>query len=664
MVNTPGIPEKYGIQGIPQGNGNGGLPNINVSGLTGIGAGAFASPNNRISNTAQLTENLTKQYGAHTFKDGVEYQSIRFPWIDPPWSRGQFNFGGFTGVPGVDGGVGMADFLLSPGKSTVPNGVDNVGGPGFVAASNIYHPDDIRHYYGTYFQDDWKVTPSLTVNLGLRWEYFGQINEKYGAQANFIPGTPGAGAAYVIAARSKNVPLSPAFLSLLQKDGIALQYTSQPGLIGTPLGDFAPRVGFAWQMAPKLVTRGAFGIFYGGFENIGGAPDPGANYPFGVELAFSAPTPVSPIVYGNGQNATLEGGLAAIDLSPVSPSFNPEGLGPVALQNPWKTEYTEEYNYSVEYQLTPHQTITVGYVGNQTHHMLNGFTANNPSVLLPPGTNRTPYLPFPDLQPGFNYVTNNGDAIYDGLQVTFNRQFAQGLQFIADYTRSRCMTDDRNILNVGDSTGFRAPSLPGFGVRGDYTKCGNDVPNIFHGSGTWQIPIGRGRRFAPNASRLVNAVVGGWVTNFLFTAQDGFPFTVGCAHGTSSGFGCAANVVAGQDIYTHSGIAHYLNAAAFANPPAVATVGQSDYSPLGGPTMQAFGPMFHRLDFSVFKEFQTSERTHLELRGEFFNLTNTPNFGNPGHLNFTDTKNFARINSLIDGSNDPRQIQLAVKLYF
>jgi hypothetical protein len=163
-----GVPAQFGIQGIPQTAENGGLPTIAISGLTNLGAGAFASPNRRSSDTIQFTENLTKVHGGHSFKGGFEYQRLHFPWVDPAWSRGQFNFGGFTGMaPGVGGattgGVGPADILLTPIAATVPNGVNNVGGASFAAASNITQPDDLRHYYGTYFQDDWKATSKLTL---------------------------------------------------------------------------------------------------------------------------------------------------------------------------------------------------------------------------------------------------------------------------------------------------------------------------------------------------------------------------------------------------------------------------------------------------------------------------------------------------------------------
>jgi hypothetical protein len=133
------------------------------------------------------------------------------------------------------------------------------------------------------------VTPRLTFNLGLRWEYFGQVGDSNGAQANFVPGVPGSTAQFIMTSENKTkTPLSPSFTQDLAKDGIQLVYTNQ---YGTGLGisqktNFGPRLGVAYQVTPKLVARAGFGIFYGAFENRGGDPSLGYNYPFEYVLSF------------------------------------------------------------------------------------------------------------------------------------------------------------------------------------------------------------------------------------------------------------------------------------------------------------------------------------------------------------------------------------------
>ena len=659
-----GIPAQFGIQGIPQSSGNGGLPTIDIGGLTSLGAGAFASPNRRSSDTIQFTENLTKISGGHSFKGGFEYQRLHFPWIDPAWSRGEFSFGGDTGIPNLTSGVGMADLLLTPTATTVPNGVNNVGGANTVFASNITQPDDLRHYYGAYFQDDWKATSKLTLNMGLRWEIFGGLGETGGRQAGLVPGAPnGAGAQYLILSQQKSAPLSPAFAPLLATDGIQLKYVSGSSLFTTPLTNLAPRVGLAYQITPKLVARAAYGIFYGGFENLGGAPDPGYDYPFTVNLGFFAPNTVSPLLYPNGQPATLENGLSAADPNPASPNFNPAGLNLVGFQRPWKTAYTQEWNGSLQYQLTQSQTIGFAYIGNNTQHMLNGDKRNIPSIILPPGTDQTPYIPFPDFSRNSDYVAANGAAYYHSVAITFERRFSQGLNLLANYTRSTCKTDNKNILGIGeDNSHFaRAPVLAGWGLLKDYQYCGNDVPNIFHASGIWQLPVGKGKALANGASGALDAVIGGWSMQWIYTLQDGFPLSIGCNPATTANFGCYAPVASGQHIYAHKGphgTTQFLNPSAFVEPPAATTIGQTDYSPLGGPPTQAHGPGYDNLDFSLFKKFRTSEKTNLEFRSEFFNLLNHPNFGNSfASLDFTNTA-FGKITGT---RGIGREVQLALK---
>src|SRR5207237_10121470 len=176
-----------------------------------------------------------------------------------------------------------------------------------------------RSYYCAFFQDGWKVTPKLTLNLGVRWDWFSPTGEKYGAQANFVPGAPFGGVQYIIpASRKDKPPLSASFIQLLQKDGIDLVYSDKygSGLSQVQKNNFAPRFGFAYQLTRKLVVRGGYGIYFGAFENRGGSPSLGYSYPFQYSFNFPAPNSVAPATYPNGTIATLENGLSSIPLDP------------------------------------------------------------------------------------------------------------------------------------------------------------------------------------------------------------------------------------------------------------------------------------------------------------------------------------------------------------
>src|SRR5271167_1582390 len=230
------IPGQFGIQDVPQESLNGGLPAFGINGLSTLGSNAFL-PSDEVTSTFQLTDSVTKIYGKHTFKMGFEFQHVKFSTLQPPWSRGEFDYNGdYTEVPGIDSGnTGRADFLLTPMPSSVAGGVDFVGGASAVNLSNISLTDNGKNYYGGYFNDDWKITRKLTVNLGVRYDFFGLVFEHHGNQANFIPaGGPFGQAAYLLPAStscSPGVDLSASFVALLAnpKDNILCESTNAYG---------------------------------------------------------------------------------------------------------------------------------------------------------------------------------------------------------------------------------------------------------------------------------------------------------------------------------------------------------------------------------------------------------------------------------------------------
>ncbi len=731
--STNGIPAQYGIQGIPQGNLNGGLPQISISGLSNLGSNDFL-PSDEVSQTLQAVDDFTKVYGKNSFKMGFEYQNVHFNTLQPAYSRGEFNFtGNFAGLPNQGGDqTGRAQLLLTPTATTVPNGVSYVGGANQVQASNISKTYDQRSYLAGYFQDDIKLTPSLTVNAGLRWDYFSPIAETNGAQANFVQGGPPNGTpTYIIPASGKaprqlsstanNPSLNgQGFIDLLAKDGIALLQTDQygKGTLQTQKSNFAPRFGFAYEANSKFVIRSGVGLFFNAFENAGFGPNIGRNYPFAYSFNFqnngsdSSPFSSGSNPYGScaaagpGGSATIESGLACTSFSPLA--VNASGLGLSGLQFNFKTPNTLSTNLSMQYALTQNMSFTVAYVYTHASHLQVGVGNNMVSQLIPANTplTRNPnqpdtptnhnYVPFPDFGRGGSYQQTLGASVYNGLQTKLEQRFAHGLSYLATYTYSKTMTDAGDLLNGGSVGGFRAPYVPGFGTRIDWQLAAFDIRNVFHFSGGYELPVGKGKRFLGNAGRITDTAIGGWGLQYLVTLQNGQPITIGCPTGVTSGTGCNSFRVPGQDPKlgitrtlpagsSSANLYWFNNPAAFQQPCVLGFSGPILNSPagctpltglqqLGASGASTYGPPFKRFDFSLFKSFQFTERTSLQFRSEFFNILNHPNFNAPGFggngvvaignsLNF-NSSNFGRIGSTRDAPNDPRQIQFALKLYY
>ncbi len=671
-ADVTGIPDQFGIPGVPQGNSNGGLGSLYIAGLNTLGSNQYL-PSIELSTTTQLSDNVTKTAGRQTFKAGFQWQRLGFSILQPPAGRGTWNFGGvYTEVPDTGGGnTGLAQMLLIPTLGSVPGASDFVGGADDINASNFARTSMKRNYFGTYFQDDFKVTPKLTLNLGLRWEYFGQLIENYGAQSNFLPSSTSAPSTFLLTQQRCDTPLSADFYAAAAADNIKIACSTQRGLGQSQKTNFSPRFGFAYQITPKFVVRGGYGIFYGGFENS--TVETYVDFPFQFNLNFPNLTTNAPITFANGSIGTLSTGLTAI---PVTPSAVEPG-GVVFLGEDYynKTPYTQGYNLTLQYQLTPNDTVQVGYVGNTVRHLGVYVNPNSPRQMLPPGLNSFDYSPYPDFS-GANYTSFAGNSNYNSLQTNYERRFSHGLAMLANFTWSKCMSNAVDVLNATSITTFRAAYLPGFGIHPDFGLCDFDIQKVFHFSGGYELPVGHGRQFLKDSHGVVNAIIGGWDVNWILTLQDGQPGTIPCVISTTSGFGCFALKVPGQNPYAgpHN-VDQWLNADAFASPPVATTIGQTDYSPLGGGPSQFRGPGFHRLDFSLFKQFQTTERTHLEFRAEFFNLTNHPNFSNPGFsgngvvaapgsLDYTNPSEFGKITSTRDGQNDQREIQFALKFYF
>jgi hypothetical protein len=708
LTNIPGT---YGIQGIPQAPENGGLPAFGINGLQTLGSNAFL-PSDEITSTTQITDDLTKIYGKNTFKMGVEWQHVNFSTLQPPWSRGEFDYNGnFTEIPNVDeGNTGRAAFLLTPIAPTYPAEAPLCGanpcyegGSTQIYASNISLTDNGKNYYGLYLNDDWKVNSKLTVNLGLRWDFFGLVYEHHGAQANFVPSGPPLGTAQYLVPNP--VTVSTSFNELLTADGIGLVAGNQygKGLGNSQKANFAPRFGFAYQASSKLVVRGGFGMFYNGFENRGYSPNLGENYPYQFNFSFSPPNDGTPHTFpgcstaGPGGTATFETGFSCTPLDPTLVLAN--GLALRGIQFDYQTPYSMSGNLTLQYQVTPTLSVQAGYVTSLSRH-LESFPSNNNNTAIVPintqlantaGPDGTPGsgglalgqggVPFPDFGTGSSQAETIGNSIYHSLQTKVEKRFGHGLNFLGTYTWSHATTDAGDLLNGGSTSGFRAASVPGLGIKYDYGLADFDIRNVFHLSAGYELPFGKGKRYLSNDNGIGNKILSGWSVNTIIVLEGGQPITLTCPSNTDSttGTSCYDLVVQGQSfkrgnhIDSQGHLSFFGNPAAFAQP-APCTAAPCPVSTLGGPPTQLAGEPFKRMDFSTFKDMHLTERYNLQFRAEFFNLFNHPNFNNPnfggngvvsvsGSGNFAST-NFGEIGSTRDAPYDPRQIQFALKLLF
>lgn len=695
------VSAQEGLGGIPYSPGNGGLPSTSISGISGIG-GPQWYPAIEYENVFQFLDDVTKVVGRHTIKMGVDFQHVRVATEAPIAPHGAYSFSGFyTGAPGVSfTGSGVADFLAD---NDAPPGAAAGSTPGSISSAELtafFNIDNVRWYKAAYAQDTWKLTPRLTLDLGLRYEYFQPIEERHDHQALWYPTSiaPGAGTSnYILANSQKSDYLAPGFLSLLGMDHINLMYTGTRSLVKSQYSQFAPRVGIDWSVNNRTVVRTGFGLFYGGLESIGGAPNLGYSYPFQYSVNFYGPSCV--LDSNNCQSIGQTYGINLANGFSTQPGWNnglandpsPSTPGLIGTQANYYTPYTQQWNLSVEYALSNTMTWTIGYVGNNSRH-IEGFPDQNaPDGLVGPSDNANHDRPAPDFG-GSQFDMHEGISSYNSLQTTVQKHYSNGLSFLADYTWGHALDDTQTPLNGGSNL-YRMPlNLP---MRAEFASSDWDVRHRVSFNGQYDVPIGAGRRFA-NHGGWENEVVGGWSTDLVFTAQTGEPFTITPNNSGANGANTRRAIPAGDPFKaggapnpTNPGttcaastknVTHWFNPCAFANPlpgsniPNTQTASNPAGSPLTAPSAvlpyvgsarnQVGGPGYQRINMSLFKSFTTYESQYLQFRADVFNLFNTPAFNTPGGgINsnggqITSTRNMGQF------TPNSRFLQLALKYYF
>jgi len=715
-----GLNAQYGVPGIPDMAPNGGLAQIKITGLAELGEHNNI-PLNEIGAETQYNDNVSIELGRHSLRFGADFEAMKNAIFSGQFPHGYFSYtGGYVNNPnGSAYNLGIAQFVIEPTASSI-SGVcpanleqtggtatgcghyDYIGGTNQIQGSPLAQQDYRRPYFGTYFTDTWRVTPTFTATLGLRWEYFRLGIDHHGHGANFVPGfsAPNGQAEYLIDDRSKNVPLAPSFVSLLAASNINLVYTSNHQLGDVPENNFSPRVGFAWNFYPHSVLRGAYGIFYAGIYSRGDGYNPGDDYPFSFAINITPGLASGSLASDSAWNAggatgkptygAMDEGLAAVPLTPDAAQgyqISPRG-------NEYRTHmpYVQEENLSIQQLLSTSQSLQIGFIGTQSRHIEGNIGNNRADLLLPTNISVTPVSPsaactsklaglvhdggtgsdtpntsnYFDQYPCIaqnNYETwSEGSNNYNSLQVTYQKFLStSGTSLIANYTWARLLGygSDSNLFN---SLGYRAPLVPGFYMRGEYGNGDFESENVFHSGAVVKIPVGYGRRYL-NHRGVADAVLGGWNATGIFTYQGGQAVTIGCTVTETNTGGCYALQQNGTQYNNAHNLTHWFNSAAYSNPAPAALIGQSDMAPLGSAPAQAFGPSFHRGDLGVEKMFFLSDSTALQFRAEAFNLTNHPNFGQPGTLTPNNSV-FASITSTRDAPTDARELQFALKLFF
>lgn len=679
-INT-NVAAGLGLGGIPFGPLNGGLPNVAISGITSFGSPTFYV-SNEYQNNYQILDNITKVVGNHTIHAGVNFQHIRFSTEQPTQSRGSYSYTGlYTSNPAAPNtGFGVADFLTD----NQHNG----------AISNLFNTDDVRWNRAAYVQDDWRASDSLTINAGLRYEYAEPYVERHDHQAAWIPTQEGVGtgvATYNIPASQQTVAtLPPVFTNLLTANNIQLVYTPNRSIIQSAHLDFAPRIGIAYRTGTKGVVRAGYGIFFGGLESAGYYPNLGENFPFEFDSNFN---PV-----GNATNSganclpgncptdgiTLATGFTnAINQGLINSIATPSLRGSDARV---RTPYSQQYNLSVEYSVTPKMVATLAYVGSNGRHLIIFPDPNSPATLANPTVNTQNLRPFPGFG-GSAFTDYEGASNYNSLQAKLEKSLSKGLSFLGTYTFAHSLDDAPTPLGSTGDSGYRGTNvLP---INYDYSNSPFDVRHRVTVNGNWEIPVGKGRGYMSNAPKPVDYLIGGWSLSLVFRAQTGEPFTVGTANYTGAGGASAHAIRVANPFATNltppanAGTSvcptkvrtstNWYNPCAFANPalsganvPVGAVVRGAAALPfLGDPRNNWYGPGYERIDMSLFKSFATFREQSFQLRADAFNVLNTPSFGLPATAD--DSANGGRITGSRTFQNftpDSRFFQFSGRYFF
>ncbi len=466
--------------------------------------------------------------------------------------------------------------------------------------------------FSFFAQDDYRLASTFTLNAGLRWEYFGPLSEKNNLLSNYAPD----GTLAMVGAHGLN------------------------GIYERDLHDFGPRLGFAWNVLKNTVVRGGYGIYYdyvpqdlliANFTTSAGV----ATNPIGPQAVL--PMNFDPAAF-NGTNP-----------DPTAPIMTVKTSGPFDIfgtPHKFSTPYTQNFNVNVQQKLAENMSVEIGYVGSKGTKLVRLTDANEPDA--------TDARPNPNFG-AIDLLTPISSSTYNALQTTLRIQSNHRVSGFASYNLSKSLDDASDGIDFAPGVAF--PQDPG-NLKAEHGPSSFDTRQRFTAAINYNLP----------AWRALGKFGSGWQLNWIASLQSGRPIPIETANDTSGRFyfNQRPNVIPGIDPIVHnwSPATGYLNPNAFSQP---------DFGTFGDLGRNSiYGPGYKNLDFSFTKNTQVTERLGVQLRAEFFNVLNHPNFAQPNHVidpggssggELTQTPDVAQTNPGLGGGG-PRVLQLALKMTF
>jgi hypothetical protein len=615
-----GLGDQIAALGLPQGGpydfqssarGNTGLPGISITGYTGIGLSG--DPQWRGDNAINASDSTTWVHGNHTSKFGATYLDFWKHSFYVTTGRGAFSFTGqYTGNA-------FADFLLG-----------NIASLSYGNGNLDQYP--YQRGGAVYGQDEWRVSSSLTVNYGVRYELFGQQKEKNNKIDYFDPALE-----TLDTGNGQEYSVDPATGHLLQVGTVPVRHSNS----ATPYADFGPRVGFAYRLGSdaETVVRGGYGIYYS--QNIVSDGSLfsafGLGSPFVITEAYSGTTWANPIPTG-------------IKAGAISMSIVPHNL---------PTPYNQEWSLGVQHEFHHKTLIEATYQGSKGTHFFLPYNINQAALpTTVPATSIQTRRPYDQWSTITNYAGVSSSS-YNSLILRAEQRFTGGLTFLSSFVYSKS-------LDLGGTNGDSAPQNPA-NLAAEWGPSLFDQKFRVITNGIYDLPFGTGKSWLAESPLLVRSLVSGWRAMGILTLQSGRPFSPTTTDGLASDTGATDRAFQiGDPNIAQKSVSKWFNTAAYrVNDPANGTnlsnakapgyvfgYGNASRNSLRGPGIQNF-------DAGLFRDVAIRERQTLELRAEAFNAFNHPNFALPGANASSGTFGVITSTALAN-----RQLQFAVKYIF